>query len=119
MTTKGDIRIERAERLVYNILRQSDSKDRIFAANGGCQGVSGAGGGRDAGGPVALGFYCREHLLFRSGFRRREDDAVRADGRYPRGDHENANGLQQPGRRHGKLAVRWPETASAARPRAL
>lgn len=30
MTTKGDIRIERAERLVYNILRQSDSKDRIL-----------------------------------------------------------------------------------------
>ena len=44
---------------------------------------------------------------------------VRPAGGHPRRDHGDADGLQQPDRRHGQLALRRPEAAGAAGARPL
>ena len=65
------------------------------------------------------GLHRRQHLLLRPGLRPGVDDRVRPDGGDPRRDHGHADGLQQPDRRHGQLALGRPEAAGAARARAL
>jgi hypothetical protein len=82
------------------------------------QGVPRADRRGDAGGPAALGVHRRQHLLLRPGLRPRADGHVRADGRRARRGHGDADGLQQPDRRHGELALGRAEAAGAARARA-